>query len=269
MNVSTQASEGGGHGTGNGGDPVAMEFYAIGTVILKSLTIDPATTTKFPELKAEAFSKVIEETIVRGTNELLRDQFGNEKTAINYWENSKAYINVRRLEYDALPTLMRQRLVFHEYLGVLGLEKSDDYHISNRLDVVLSRPMFGLCEAKLKREVCSIGLRFDPATRSLDGAYSCHAYDRRENDTDLFSGELLTGDELKTENTKWESVRIWPNKYSYSAGFTYTDKWIKFSVPSSPTPGLRIPFVLTSHHIHLTRPSEDIVLQGSCMLQYH
>jgi len=258
----------GGHGTGNGGDSVAMEFYAIGSAFVKALTVDPATATKFPEVNASAFSRAIEDTIVRGTDEILRDQLGNEKTAINYRENGKAYVKVHRSEYDALPTLLRQRLVFHEYLGVLGLEKSDDYHISNRLEFVLSRPLFGTCEAKRKREVCSIGLRFDPVTRSLDGAYTCHAYGRGEKDTDLMAGELLIGDELKPKNAVWESVRIWPDKGSFTAGFAYADEWVKFSVASSPSPGLRLPFMLTNRRIHLTRPSEDVVLEGSCVLQY-
>lgn len=100
------ATAGGGQGTGSGGDSVAMEFYSIGTVIVKSLTTDPAMPALFPEVVTTALSRALEETVVRGSDEILRDRLGNEKIAINYWEDGKASPGLR------LPFTLRQRRVY-------------------------------------------------------------------------------------------------------------------------------------------------------------
>lgn len=272
ISVVAVADPGGGQATGNGGDSIAMEFNAIGEVIAKTLETTPVLAGKFPEVNPADLRAVLPTVIVRGVDEILCDQLGNEKTAINYVEGGKKYIKVRRAEYNALPTLLRQRLVFHEYLGVMGLEKSDDYRISSRLDTVLSRPMYGSCEAVKKvkgvRHTCIVGFRFDPATRSLDGAYTCRELGRRDKDTNLFDGSLMANGPLRPEKAGWKSVRIWPGAGSYSAGFWYADEWIRFEVSSSPFPGLRLPFTLTKRDVHLSKPDTEVTQEGSCILNY-
>lgn len=123
--VATRAGEGGNEG-GHGGDPYALEFVSIAKIISQNLpSAEKANPSLFRRwgLTSQKFREAIRVTrVVSKTKLFLR---GQEVDAIN----NMSVIFVSRARWREASILQRVRLVFHEYLGIIGTER-DHYDAS-------------------------------------------------------------------------------------------------------------------------------------------
>lgn len=111
-----------GNELGNGGDSFAQEFVAIGQKIAERLKNDPD-----PEVSALTFLEAVEEASVSSKDRLeLR---GAEVDAINYPESKRVEIN--RSRWKEYGIREKTSLVFHEYLGIAGVDDSN-YEVSGK-----------------------------------------------------------------------------------------------------------------------------------------
>jgi hypothetical protein len=109
-----------------GGDQIGLEFTGLAHTIVDIL--EKKTAGEFPEVRVSDFKKaiaqtkviVLEKTYARGVE---TDASNNGVDLIEVsrtrWKNSEYTLN------------KRLQIVFHEYLGILGLER-DNYNISSR-----------------------------------------------------------------------------------------------------------------------------------------
>lgn len=130
------------HRGGNGGDRVAADFVQIANNILSSWKtlchIYPHHTCS----KLNAVEMLLDPNspnfvIVRSHSEVYAHD-DKLRDAVNYRENSQAFIVVNRQRWDDFvlteySALNRLILVLHEYLSLVGIEESDDYHTSREI----------------------------------------------------------------------------------------------------------------------------------------
>lgn len=120
--VFTAASAFAGNELGNGGDSFAQEFVAIGQKIAERLKNDPD-----PQVSSITFLEAVENAAVSTKAKLeLR---GVEVDAINYPESKRVEIN--RSRWKEYGIREKTSLVFHEYLGIAGIDDSN-YEISGK-----------------------------------------------------------------------------------------------------------------------------------------
>jgi hypothetical protein len=123
---------------GNGGDTVAQEFTGLGRRLLHLLQMDPA---KYPEVNITAFEQTLDTIQVHSSKEPLLLS-GVLKDAISDSKKNLILVDQERWDsFSANGTQGRYRqmtLVFHELLCILGLEETDKYPISGRLQEKLA-----------------------------------------------------------------------------------------------------------------------------------
>jgi hypothetical protein len=113
---------------GNGGDGYALEFQQIGRDLGKKLEI--TTINGMDKNDLARFKTALDQTTVTSTNEPLILN-GMEKDAINNpEERTIVFSRLRWIQLDS--TLAKQRLVLHEYLGIIGI-RDDTAQVSSQL----------------------------------------------------------------------------------------------------------------------------------------
>lgn len=113
--------------TGNGGDSIAIEFSSIAYTTLAMIQ---SNNNLFPEFKAVDLRQAIFQTELVTIDRLYLN--GVEKDAINYPLGKKIEISRIRWNECGNDYVRKSSLVFHEYLGIMGVDDSG-YNISERL----------------------------------------------------------------------------------------------------------------------------------------
>jgi len=132
MTAALAASGGGDGKVGNGGDGCAAEFAAIGLNLARML---PDLGVR--DVNQDEFQKTVEKTPVVVTEKDLFVQ-GKKVQAINDPDKKLITINKTICDPLATPPASKVMLVFHEYLGIMRLEKSGEYRISSSISNLLT-----------------------------------------------------------------------------------------------------------------------------------
>jgi hypothetical protein len=142
--------------TSGGGDWYAMDFVFTGRDLVRWLrTAQPPGLPA--ALTADAFEKTIDTTFVESTDDKLT--IGNAaKDAINYPLQRKILVN-REAWNRTEAAFDRNKLVLHEYLGIMGIP-DDKYQISSKVGVIEGPPLQGppICEGQAHQLADSLGL---------------------------------------------------------------------------------------------------------------
>ncbi len=111
---------------GHGGDHYAIEFMILGKSIVRSLEVNPISGVDIA-----IFRQTVNATKVESKENLTIGD-GLVKDAFNYPD--KKLIELSRASWNQLGTKWREKtmLVFHEYLGIMNLDRN--YEISSKLD---------------------------------------------------------------------------------------------------------------------------------------
>lgn len=120
-----------GGNVGNGGDPIALEFLQNANKVIEDVFSD---LRSYPEVKNVDLRATLQKIKVVITEETLWVEVDGRKqvsTAVNFPATNTVVIN-RALWYKIATRERKLSLVFHEILGLVGLEKSGDYSISQR-----------------------------------------------------------------------------------------------------------------------------------------
>ncbi len=138
----------------HGGSADELEFIGLGHQVAGLLS-DWGPSQAFPEIDIAAFKLAISETRVRFTDEILMSE-GREVDALN--DASTKAIQVNRPRYILISGRADQKLalVFHEYLGILGIE-ADHYRLSTRFLDRLAREAL---EDSARRYFCAASCGF-------------------------------------------------------------------------------------------------------------
>lgn len=250
-----------GQGTGNGGDGIQLEVIAITKALGRMLQRDEKTNPrKFPEVASERFLSIGSTLKVKSYSGHLVDYLGDEKTAVNFTDkNGDRIVRIQESKYRSLPTVIRQQIVFHEVLGLMGLEKSNQSHISSRLDVQVERPVYGTCKVSYRNRVFSLGVKFDTSTRTLEGAYV-----ERSDDSSVY----YIGGSLEKGKYEFKSVRVWQGYGANTEGFRYKDEWIEIEVATPPFPGVEVDLAIKRRQVSFNAPDKWVQLKGKCELMY-
>ncbi len=121
-----------GRETGNGGDAIAIEFKTTALQVVAA--INAGQTPMFPEVSTRLLQTAIGETKLTVKDHVFVN--GAEKDAANYPAQKLIEISRTRWLSDSS---RKQALVFHEYLGIMGVDDSN-YAISSRLLNSLATP---------------------------------------------------------------------------------------------------------------------------------
>ena len=199
-------------GTGaHGGDPESIEFALIGRSILYKISKFGKNT--FDEFSISELENVVNDSYVKGLEfadtpegQEIRRQYFNlhtnyeVKCALNYYDLQ--IIELDRVCFREIKNYqVKEALVFHEYLGLLGLEWDQNYISSKLLDLNRRSKSFHKDKVKaLKEEVISI-------SRSYKNGH----LDFLENVKDY---ALWSCDEVSITN---DSYYIKKNLYNFSA----------------------------------------------------
>ena len=132
MTAALAASGGGDGKVGNGGDGCAAEFAAIGLNLARML---PDLGVR--DVNQDEFQKTVEKTPVVVTEKDLFVQ-GKKVQAINDPDKKLITINKSLCDPLATPPASKVMVVFHEYLGIMRLEKSGEYRISSSISNLLT-----------------------------------------------------------------------------------------------------------------------------------
>ncbi len=131
---------------GNGGDTVATHFYEIATRVGK-VTASICQSSRSEVCSSEIeLQELINNQVTIFSEKIVRGVDGRERDAIN---NDKDSITVSRTRWKDMELSLtrnekRVRLVLHEYLSILGLEKSDNYSISTKFIKEIKDGMFDI-----------------------------------------------------------------------------------------------------------------------------
>lgn len=121
-----------GVGAGGGGDGIALSFHRIMLSVQKYLS-SPDGLKAYPTIRALDFSTSTKGLVIDSTNDELRDSLGDVKDAINF-PGPVPRIKLNRKRWGQLTLAEKRQLVFHEVLGLMRIERSNDYHLSSLLD---------------------------------------------------------------------------------------------------------------------------------------
>ena len=125
----TFAKNGGGSDAGNGGNEIALEFFNAGK---RALQIYNKVLSTYPELKGKDLVQALEKTQILVSSTTLyvdKDGVRQESTAMNF-ENPSTIV-VHDKKWKRISQLaIKEALALHEVLGLVGIEKTGDYHIS-------------------------------------------------------------------------------------------------------------------------------------------
>jgi hypothetical protein len=122
------AAQAGGSDVGRGGDSIALDFRAIA---LYNLKLIQKRSDLFPGFDTARFGNLVANTKIETLDRVFLD--GVEKDAVNF--SNPERIEVGAIRWLRLPMNdpRKEALVFHEYLGLMGLEDSDDHSYSLKL----------------------------------------------------------------------------------------------------------------------------------------
>jgi hypothetical protein len=136
-----------GHGPGNGGDACVQSVTRAKEILNSSLGYhEPGA---FPEFEMNVLKWFFERTAL---SVVLRTEInGQEVDAKNYPD--RKLIEFGRNRWCALDMETKVKILFHEYLGVMELEGTGDFRISDRLQVALNPTQFH-CEVPLYHPFC-------------------------------------------------------------------------------------------------------------------
>lgn len=131
LQVTAAFAKGGGV-AGNGGELSEIEWINAGYKIAEFLKTEEGKLA-FPNVDAQKFQAIVEETIVKASDpeidgELL-DYRGKQRSALNFYFEGKTGITFNQpllLKYETKPD-EQLVLVMHEYLNLLGIEKTTDW----------------------------------------------------------------------------------------------------------------------------------------------
>lgn len=121
-----QMMSGSGFGPGNGGNQYIFEADSLVKKIISALK---ANADQFPEVSAEDFAKEAPKVGLFFVNGVPGDE-GRILDAANFPREKAILINVKN--WRALNGPKKTALLFHEYLGIMGIER-ENTHISSRL----------------------------------------------------------------------------------------------------------------------------------------
>ncbi len=118
-----------GFGPGNGGNQYIFEADSIARDIVQILEENP---DQFSEVNISKFKRLLKETGLFFVSE-LPDEDLRELEGMNF--SNDRIILIKSSAWESLNVTQKRRLLFHEYLGVMGLEKNNAY-ISNRINTI-------------------------------------------------------------------------------------------------------------------------------------
>lgn len=173
-----------GNERGNGGDEYSKDFIQLGLDVWQTLERMPVEGVNNNDLL-----RAIQRTSVSSKLSLTLN--GNEVDAINYPDAINPHIDVSRSGWDrmGISTHRRAFLVFHEYLGILGVDDSQ-FHVSLQLDSARACPRNFSVRAELERR-----------TKKM-------CYDISNDDLHFVAGTLslgsLNGSPIASEITSWD-----------------------------------------------------------------
>ncbi|MGZ3774236.1 MAG: hypothetical protein ACXVCY_03975 [Pseudobdellovibrionaceae bacterium] len=120
-----------GGSVGNGGDPIGLDFLQNANKVIEDVISE---VHLYPEIKNVDLRTTLKEIKVTVTDETIWVTINGQKqisTAVNYANTKMVVIN--RSLWNKIPTREQKlSLVFHEILGLVGIETSGDYSVSKR-----------------------------------------------------------------------------------------------------------------------------------------
>jgi hypothetical protein len=141
--------------TSGGGDWYAMDFVFTGRDLVRWLR-DIGHPELPAALTADALEQTVDTTFVESTDDKLT--IGNAtKDAINYPTQKKILIN--RDAWSRIESAFdRNKLVLHEYLGIMGIA-DDKYQISSKVGAIEGPPLKGppICKGQARQLADSLG----------------------------------------------------------------------------------------------------------------
>jgi len=142
--------------TSGGGDWYAMEFVFTGRDLVRWLRTNPPPGLP-KALTADALEKTVDTTSVESTDDPLK--LGDaSKDAINHPDLRKILFS--RKAWDRTEAAFeRNRLVLHEYLGIMRIP-DDKYQISSKVGAIEGPPLKGdpVCGSQSRQLADSLGL---------------------------------------------------------------------------------------------------------------
>lgn len=135
------------NGVGNGGEYLSLEFTRLGREVFLALTQSPSREILTDD-QLKNFDIAIDETRVDAVKGPVIDSYGREVDARVVFDKlyEETVIEINRMTWPNFITIRGRshRLVFHEYLRVLGID-DDNYSISSRLE---SEPFLTFLQAQ-------------------------------------------------------------------------------------------------------------------------
>ncbi len=113
---------------GNGGDAIVLEFMNLGRQVAKDIRLEAEQL--FPEFAIDELEDALARTKVVSVERALLN--GVEKDAINYPRQKLIEVSSTRWLARTRSPEQQQALVFHEYLGIMGVDDGD-FSVSGRL----------------------------------------------------------------------------------------------------------------------------------------
>lgn len=250
---------------GNGGDTIAIEATSVANSIVGAFELSPDFRKVFPEVDLEKTKKLVEETKFRSVDEVLYDFRGVKKDAVNF-DFPEKLILIQKESWKKLSVMEKRKLIFHEVLCLLGLESSDQYFISSRLNAELiensNSSFHGYCEYKKSGRECKVALYFNAMTLEVKGKWNCVESENRI---------LIWAQPLDANFVRIQQIPLPLTKYTSTIGLAYEDSEIQIKIPAPPVTGFTMPNTARVRFFKQSRKGiEDYWMEmpGSCTLLY-
>lgn len=124
---------------GNGGDYCTQSIVQVKKTLMASLNY--AGPSVYPEFQFDVLEWYLEKATIKVVPKTVVN--GEETDAKNY--PSQKLIELNRGRWCTFDIESKVKILFHEYLGVMKLEASNEYPISGRLEVVRNPERY-VCE---------------------------------------------------------------------------------------------------------------------------
>lgn len=122
-----QARASGGQGHGNGGDTLVAQFVGTAANLVDSLKLLEAASQGCSGISSAELNVIIDSALVESVPVLFEEN--GERDAWNYPSLKKIILSRSRL-HPGIELVAYVNLVLHEYLGLLGKERTNDFHLS-------------------------------------------------------------------------------------------------------------------------------------------
>ncbi len=254
----------GGSTVGNGGDTIGIEATSVANSIVGALQLSADFRKIFPELSPDETKRAVSETKFRSVDGKLSDSSGVEKDAVNFAAPEKLIL-IQKDAWKKLDSLQKRRLVFHEVLCLMGLESSDQYPISARLNPEViensNSSLHGYCEYKKSDRVCQVAVYFNTMTLEVKGKWVCWKGSRFE--------QLDWAETVDPSYARIQQVQL--TQYVSTIGLVYENSDIHFQIPAPMFTGITMPNVAHVRHNELTREGFKeywLEMKGKCTVLY-